>query len=117
MRPLYYTGRARLAAKQILDHTSLGDRLRDDVNDDGTVLAVEPVLEVVSSLSGGELTMYKVLASIAGDSSANLYALAADVDELNAFCAWWAVGILLDKVVPVAPVDFDGLASAVGRSS
>lgn len=117
MRPLYFTGRARNAAKQILDHTSLGGRLSDDLTDDGTVLEVHATVELVESLSRGEVAMYDVLASLAGDDTASLYRLATDVDELNAFCAWWALGILLDKVVPVAPVDFAGLASAVGRSS
>lgn len=117
MRPLYFTGRARLAAKQVLDHTSLGERLADDTTDDGTLLTVEPYPELVNGLSTGEHTMFNLLGSLAGNSDANLYALAVDVDDVNAWCAWWALGVLLDKVVPMPPVDFTGLADVVGRSS
>jgi hypothetical protein len=113
MHPLYFTGRARLAAKQILDHTSLGGRLADDSADGEGLLSIFPYPEVVDSLSTGEQTLFGILESLAGHDTANLYKLYVETDPDTAWCAWWALGVLLDRVVPMDPADFVGLRDVV----
>lgn len=119
MDPLYFRGRPRLAAKQLLDHTTLGERLEDDTVDDGELLSVFAPDEVLPTLSTGESTLWTVLQSFAGHgyTIASLAGLAEYVDDETAWCAWWALGVLLDKVVPMAPVDFGGLDDVVRRRS
>lgn len=117
MDPLYFTGRSRLAAKQLLEHTTLGDRLKEDTGDDAYELVIAAPDEVVYGLSRGELVLWNVLESLTGQPAADLYAVANDLDEQTAWVVWWALGVLLDKVVPMGPVDFDGLHDVVRRSS
>lgn len=117
MDTLTFDGRARLAVKQLLDHTTLGERLVDDVADTGDLLTLAVPDEVVFTLSRGELVLWNVLQAFAGEPAADLLAVASDLDDRTAWVVWWALGVLLDKVVPMGPVDFDGLHDVVRRSS
>jgi len=115
MFPLYFAGRARLAAQQLLDHTTLGERLAHDSVDDGHLLTVDTYPELVESLSTGERVLYGILESLAGNDTANLYKVYVEVDPEAAWCAWWALGVLLGRVEPLDPGHFGGLWDALGR--
>lgn len=99
--PLYFTGRARTAALQILANTPLGHSLEDVTNDDGTLLSILPNDELLDVLSTGERSLYSLLASVGGHGCVNLYRLVNDVDESCAFHAAWAVGVLAGTFAPL----------------
>lgn len=104
--PIYFTGRARKAALQVLDNTSLGERLANWTEDEGTLLTVWATEDVIDSLSSGETALYYFVAALGGHGAVNLYDLVSRVDDDCAFHAAWALMILTGKATPVEPVEF-----------
>lgn len=106
MSPLYYTGRARQAALQILDNTSLGEDLANVSEDDGVLLKLWPSEDTLERMSSGQEALYMLVAALGGHGCVNLYELVNRVDEDCAFHAAWALMILTGKATPVEAVQF-----------
>ena len=94
MMPIYFRSRAREAALQVLDNTSLGERIANAMEDEGGLLAIHASHDLLDSLSSGEEALYHFVAALGGHGCVNLYELLNRVDDNCALHCFWSLGVL-----------------------